>query len=168
MQKKANIASMIVFIVVLAGMAVTAPLIYKVYFSAFEELQNNTLTEKVANDTLGDFNDAMSGGLLDQGFIALFAFMTIALVVLAYVSDNALPFLIIYIILSVVFIFISIPMSNIYQELMASPEFSTIPAGAFTMTSALMGNLPLVMTVITIIASIALFARVRTEGGGMF
>lgn len=169
MNNKGNIISIALLLVTIIGMAITLPLIYRVYSTGVETLQNMSGTvEQVTNETLGDFNTAMSGGLLDQAFLVLFAMITIAMLIMAFVSDNALPFLVFYIIISIVFVLISIPMSNVYQELMASPQFAMIPAGAFTMTVSIMNNLPMIITVVSIIVCIVLFARVRSESGGTY
>jgi len=169
MNKNASVISILVVLVMITGLAVVMPLIYTVYDAGYETLQNMSgTTEEVTNNTLADFTSAMSGGLLDQAFLVLFVMLTLAMIVLAYVSEDALPFLIIYLILSIVFVIISIPMSNVYQELMASAQFSAIPSGAFTMTTNIMSNLPAVITIISAIVSIVLFARYRSNTGGTY
>lgn len=164
MKNKGSMISIGVMLVLVVGLAIVAPLTYKVYFEGVEILQNMSgTTEEITNDTLGNFNEAMQGGLLDQAVIILFALLTISILAMAYVSDNALPFFVIYIFLGMIFILVSIPMSNIYQELMASPQFASIPTGAFTYTTALMSNLPVVFTVITLIVAVVLYGRVRSN-----
>lgn len=138
-----------------------------IFFDIFTDVSNEMMT----NPTMAAvpaFNDTMTSaqgalGAFDFIFLIVFAGLTMVIILMSFVSDVPAAFLVIYIIITLVMTLVAIPLSYAYETFRVTPQINDTMV-SFPITDYIMLNLPMMIFIIGLAASIVLFARIRSGG----
>jgi len=118
----------------------------------------STATGAVVNDTLTAGIETSQMG--DVVFLILFAGYILSLVITSLATNFHPAFFFIFVILSLLGVVVSAPVSNAYVEFSQSPEFSSW-VSTFPITDMVMSNLPFVIMLISGILMLVTYAKQR-------
>jgi len=167
--KKGSSFSVLIVLLILIGMAFGAVIFYNIVSQALpvfsDKLTGLAPSQNVSIAKV--FSYAEEGiNLLDYGVVAVFIALIIGIIVSSFLLDVHPLFVGIYLLVMVMGIFVSFPLSNAY--IMFEDTGSTLFVDTFThfpMTTYIMENLPKFTIAIFIISIIVLYAKSRVGGG---
>jgi len=118
----------------------------------------STATGAVVNDTLNAGIATSEMG--DTVFLIIFAGYILSLVITALATNFHPAFFFIFVLLSMLGVVVSAPISNAYTEFSTSPEFSAL-IPTFPIIDMVMTNLPFVIMLISGIMMLVTYAKQR-------
>jgi hypothetical protein len=131
---------------------------YVVNSQVMPQLQPLIGTDPVVNETLNTYSESLDS--LDYAMFAIFfGFMAGAIVAALLVRTHPI-FFFIYLLLIVMAIVISVPLSNNWQTM----ETQLSMTGNLSITSFIMGNLPILTAVLGVIAMVISFIKMSSGG----
>lgn len=114
---------------------------------------------------IGTWMDVFTG-MFPYIFVMTLASVIVLLLLSSYFIENNIVFLVVGILILMITILISVPLSNGYEEFRQELEFSETNSN-FLIPNAIMDNLPFVIFFIGGVFLIILFGK-RTDGGGAY
>jgi len=160
LNKKGSSAEAI-FLMVIAGFIFAVISIVGFYIASdnlVPEVRPHIESSEVANATLSTYDDAMV--TLDYATFGIFMGLMLAVIVTALLIRVHPVFLFVFALMLILAIIVAVPLSNGYQTI----EANLGTASDFTITSFVMGNLPLFTAVAGIIALIISFVKMQSGG----
>jgi len=149
--------------------AITVFAISLFIFHYFSNAVTDGLRTSDFNDSAGartSLNFVETGtGLLDTFMVILIFGGLVGIVIYSFLVPSHPVFVIPFIIMLLMAILISIPLSNAYEKLYEAPKFVDT-AAAFSMTSHFMAYLPLYTLIAGAIGIVILFSKRESVGGG--
>lgn len=131
--------------------------VYDKFDKYMEESPDYNNTE--AHQVVEKLQDVEGGRIWDYAFLAIFIGMFIQMIVLAFASRTNVLFFWIFALLSIVILMLGVILSNIWQEIVAEPEFATT-ISRFTITNTILGTYyPTIITGLVFFGLIFLFGK---------
>lgn len=159
---KKGILDIFIIIIIIFALAVSIIIFYVIIHAIktplSETLNNPTSTEVLEKTETTALN-------YDYIFPITIVFLGIFVIISSFFIRSSPIFFFISVILLVIAILISAILSNTFESFTASPDINA-SASNFVTTSWFMGNLPLVIAVIFMLAVIVMFAKPWNDGGG--
>lgn len=162
-QKKGNVQDILYIGAMLFAVAIAIIVIYHVWTQISTPINTaitNTLPEGETAINISTVNDKVLGAV--NVFDAMYPFFMVGLFIFVLISAFAIKshpaFFFIGIIILIVFIFISVIFSNVYQDVIESEGLASA-ASNFEITNLFMQYLPWVILIISIIVFIAIWAK---------
>ncbi len=152
------------------GMAYFLAIAFIVFISAkvggdvLSGIQNANVTDystpsgQVVNQSFTDGINLSSSG--DGVFLIIFAGYILALIITSYLTNFSPAYFFLFLILVILGVIVSAPVSNAYQEFTETPEFASYVA-SFPVTDMVMTNLPFVIMLIGSILLLVTYGKVR-------
>lgn len=120
---------------------------------------NPTLNDTEAHQTLQNIRDVEGSNLWDWGFLAIFIGINIQMVIFSFASRQNLAFFWLFVIIGLVVLLLGVILSNIWQGVVANPEFATTLL-RFPITNAIIGSyFPTIITGVFFLTLIVLFGK---------
>jgi heme A synthase len=120
---------------------------------------------EIKNDTFGDVNIAYSS--LYWLSILMIIGMIIAIFIGSYMVTTRPIFFVPYIFIIIIALFVSVGISNAYQEVANTPELVSTFSG-FIGSNFIMFNLPVWIVVIGFVGGIIMFIRMKSQEGSQY
>lgn len=166
-KKQGSVLDMFQLVVVVASMAFILPMVYSAYSQVNQGFNDTGALDGVALNATTQIEDQMSNGMLDYYFLLAFIGVSLVMILFAFLTDAVGPFMVIYIIISSLFMLVAVPMSNAYHKVMLNSTSAMYNySQAFPMQNYIMDRMPTFMAVIGFITFIAMFAKWRSQSGG--
>lgn len=165
--KKGDVSSIVTFMVMVFFLAV-AFLISAFATNQFKEV----ITDSALNGTnvsvsSVDHLDRMTNTSIQYGYIAIFSFLIIGMMISSFMVRIHPAFLFIYVIFLLVAIFIGVPLANTYQEVAESSGIVDI-ASQQTLIEWTMEYMPFILLGVGALSMIITFGKlIRQNGGGL-
>lgn len=163
--KKGSVADLFVLVVFMSTLAIMIPIGWKVSTMFRDNIPSGL--PQIANDTITAGATQVESGMLDYLFVGIFIALSMSMILLAFLVQNPAPFFVVYILALIVFAVVSVPMSNVYQEMVNGDQFTSMGADVDQSTLYIMTNLPMFIIIIGLITSIILFGK-SAGGGGTY
>jgi hypothetical protein len=160
--KKGSILDLILIMVVVLTVAIVSILGYHI-LNQFDAQTEDFFAEgsNVSSHAITKGKQAILG--LDKVMIFIMVALTIAVVLGAFMLQTNPAFFIISIILLIITLVISAQITNIFEEIISTPQLENASSG-FPVTQHLMANYPFYLLILGAIIIIALYARGRIGG----
>lgn len=170
--KKSDISSIIYITIFLAISGVIIFFIVHLNIKLFTELEyalNDTeYNESEAYDRTTEFKEKNESRLWDYAFLGIFMGSLMAIGLSAYSVRISPIFYWVYGILSMVVLVLGTMLSNIWQEMVSDPEFTTTLVH-FPITNSILGTYyPMVVTAVIILAMVVLFGKPPGQEAGYY
>lgn len=167
--KKGDVASIIYIVIFLFVMAIVLFFIShmnrEIYGEVLESVNETTNKYPEARDTIADIRQTEIY-LWDYAFLGIFLGSLVVLVVMGFAVRISPVFYWIYGIVSLIILALGVVLSNVWQGMVADPEFATTLT-YFPITNALLGSyFPLVVSVAIITLMVILFGKSREQEEG--
>ena len=138
----------------------------QIYEQIEETVTEPKYNNSVADQVIGDLIDVETSRLWDYAFLFMFFGVFIVLAMTAFATRISAVFFWIYGIISLVVLALSAMLSNIWQEIAATPEFA-VTIQRFPIMDTLLGTYyPTVMTGMIMFFMILLFGKTPEGQGG--
>jgi len=161
MNRKGSAINIFLFVVIAFTIAITTIIgYYVVNDNMLPQIQPIIGGDSVVNDTLNTYQSSLAA--LDYMLFAIFIGLIIMSLIAAMLTRVHPAFLFFYVILVIVAIIVSVPLSNSYQTI----EATLGTASSFTISSFVMGQLPLFTAVVGVLILIITFVSVSGGGKG--
>jgi hypothetical protein len=132
----------------------------------------------IFNDKLAPvFNDAYNGSgtvmtttinnaieISDWGFLIAFILASLGLILSAFLIYTHPAFLVVFMLMTVVFIVASAYISNVYYEFSRTPEFATA-LSELPITDYILQHLPLITLILCILSIVVIYSKSQSQGG---
>lgn len=130
----------------------------KMYGELEDTLSNSKYNNTQALTTTQDLR-AVENASWDWGFFAIFIGLIIQIIMFSFATRINLAFFWIMIIIDIPILVVGVVLSNIWQEMVAQPEFATTLT-RFPITNSILGTYyPIAIVVIIFITSIIMFGK---------
>lgn len=152
-----------IFLFVIVGFTIALTTIIAFYVASdnlVPQVQAQIGSDPVANATLNTYDESLAA--LDYFVMAIFMGLIIMAIVAAMLTRVHPGFLFFYALLVVLAIVTAVPLSNSYQTV----EAAIGTASDFTITSFILGNLPLFTAVVGTLILIVTFVSISGGGRG--
>lgn len=160
MNKKGSMMSVIA-VLVLLGMSIMGIVAgYAMFSDSFSELRPVVSEHSAANDTLTTGETLLES--LDYIGLSILMALVIGIIILSFMIDVHPVFFVGAIILSIISILVSVPLSNGYMHLITQVGAES----SFTMTTFIMQYLPYITAIICMMSMIVIYAGKRVIVGG--
>ena len=126
-----------------------------------------TNTTEVINESVGATTTSLSA-LYWLSVLIIFG-MILGIFIGSYMVTTKPVFFVPYLFIWIIAIIVSVPLSNAYETLRATPELTSTYAN-FVGSNFILGNLPMIVAIVGIVGAIIMFTRMgkREEYGGGF
>lgn len=139
----------------------------KFYDKLDNYLDSNAEYNNTEAETAIEKISSVEQSIWDYGFVAILFGVIISLLLTAYATRISVVFFWVYGVLAIVVLVLGVMISNMWQEMAASPEFTETIA-RFPITDAILGNnYPMVVAGIIFLMMIVLFGKSPDEAGGL-
>jgi len=137
---------------------------YQIYDKFDDYLEGNpTYNNTEAHIAIQDIKNVEGSRIWDYAFLAIFIGLIIQIVLFSFATRINIAFYWILILVDIPILIVGVVLSNVWQELVSNPEFSTTIT-RFPITDFLLGTyFPIAVTIFIFISSIVLFGK-RSDG----
>ena len=164
--KKGDVNDYFVFLIILFFLAISFVVVAFTNDQLTRVIKDSALNDtSVANPTIVNQMDMISTKTIQRGFVAIFGFLVIGVMVSAFLIRIHPAFIFLYIIFLSISLFIAAPLANAYQKVIESSTLSTI-ASQQNMMNWIMQHIVVIMVGVGALSMIVTFAKVFGKGGG--
>jgi len=157
-----DIIVVIVFIFIIGVMSLV---IDKAIRETIPDIEGKINDTRADADVSTGFSRVMGvTGMLDKIGFAIFAGLVLLLIVSAFLVDTHPIFYPFFILILIISVIISVPLSNAWEEITADSAFTEAKAD-FPITDHILGKLPVYTVVIGFLGILVLYAKSRYGGG---
>jgi len=164
MNKKAQFESVLFAIVMIVVIGIIIFFMSHVNEALYEGLDKHFEGDTDLNNTeahlaLQDIHDVEKSNLWDWVFLAIFIGLMIQMLIFSFASRTNIAFFWIFVILGIIILMAGTVLSNIWQEVVAKPEFADTIL-RFPITNSILGsNYPMIIVGIIFLSLIVLFGK---------
>jgi len=163
--KKGDVTNIFTFIILVFFLAISF-LIVAYTNSEFKNfIQDSELNNTEVSQSSIDMLDNFTTKTIQRGFILIFAFIIIGMMISSFLVRIHPVFIFIYILFLGIAIFVGVPLANAYQQLMNTEVISTV-AGQQTMINWVMEHFIMIILGVGGLSMIIVFGKLLGRTGG--
>lgn len=163
--KKADASAIILILIIIFFIAVSFLVVNYVGIEFIWIMENTVLNETAATATIAEGMRTVTTKTIDNGFLLIFAFLIIGIIVSSFLIRIHPVWLFIYIIFLAAGIFLAVLLGNTYQKLIAVNSLAVAVAN-IPKTVWIMQNIVKVILATGALSMIVIFSKMFGQGGG--
>ena len=162
--RKGNAIIDVIFIIIaIFGFSLASIIGYKIFTDINDEIQVEATFSNDSKEILDDLHGKYPP-LFDGAFLVILIFLWIGGIIASFMVDSHPIFLVATIVLTVFVLFLGAIFSNSYEGISQSSDLSNY-SSEFPITNFMMGNLYIIVLIMSISISLVLFGKFRSGGG---
>ena len=158
--KRGDVTDIITFLIIVFFLATSFLVVGFTNDKLKDVITDTDINDSIYSQSYTDAMDNITTNTLQNGFVAIFAFLIIGMMVSSFMVKIHPIFLFMYVIFLAIASFVAVPLANAYQMLMNAETIATV-AGQQTTINWIMEHLVLITVGAGVISMIVTFAKLN-------